>query len=133
MAAHDDDYTRGGRPARRLTRGANGDSSPAFTVDGDLLFVSSRPAADNTDKPPASLWRLPADGGEAIEVLSMPGGVSVVRTARGADAAVIGAPLLPLARDVEDDRRLRGLRKDRRRNAQHKCADCKGSFHDSPL
>jgi dipeptidyl aminopeptidase/acylaminoacyl peptidase len=102
----------GERPARRLTRGPNGDSSPAFTVDGDLLFVSSRRTGENADdKPPASLWRLPADGGEAIEVLSMPGGVSVVRTARGADAAVIGAPLLPSARDVDDDRRLRDLRK----------------------
>jgi len=107
----------GERPARRLTRGPNGDFSPAFTADGDLLFVSSRPTADNTDKPPASLWRLPAEGGEAVEVLSMPGGVSVVRTARGADAAVIGAPLLPSARDVEDDRRLRDLRKANNVNA----------------
>ncbi|MDT5144083.1 MAG: hypothetical protein QOI79_3450, partial [Mycobacterium sp.] len=105
----------GERPARRLTRSANGESSPAFTIDGDLLFVSSRPSAENADdgtKPPASLWRLPAGGGEAVEVLSMPGGVSVVRTARGADAATVGASLLPAARDVDDDRRLRDLRKD---------------------
>jgi dipeptidyl aminopeptidase/acylaminoacyl peptidase len=104
----------GERPARRLTRGSNGESAPAFTTDGDLLFVASRPTAENTggtDKPPSSLWRLPVDGGEAVEVLSMPGGVSVVRTARGADATVIGAPLLPSARDVDDDRRLRDLRK----------------------
>ena len=100
----------GERPARRLTRGANGDSSPAFTIDGDLLFVSSRLTAENTDdskKPPASLWRLPAGGGEAIEVLSMPGGVSVVRTAHDADATVVVAPLFPAARDVVDDERLR--------------------------
>ena len=104
----------GEEPARRLTRGSNGDSAPAFTVDGDLLFVSSRRTAENTDgadKPPASLWRIPAGGGEAIEVLSMPGGVSLVRTARRADATVIGTPFLASARDVEDDRRLRGLRK----------------------
>ncbi len=109
----------GKRPARRLTRGASGDSSPAFTVDGDLLFISSRPTAENTDgtdKPPASLWRLPAGGGEAIEELSMPGGVSVVRTARGANAAVIGAPLLPAARDIDDERRLRDQRKDNTRH-----------------
>src|ERR1700744_20975 len=62
----------GERPARRLTGGPNGDFSPAFTVDGDLLFVSSRPT-DDTDKPPASLWRLPAGGGEVLEVSSMPG------------------------------------------------------------
>src|SRR5277367_5772561 len=33
----------GEKPARRLTRGSNGDSAPVFTADGDLLFVSSRP------------------------------------------------------------------------------------------
>ncbi len=106
----------GERPARRLTGGSKGDFSSAFTVDGDLLFVSSRPT-DDTDKPPASLWRLPADGGEAIEVSSMPAGITVVRTARGADATIIGAPLLPSARDVEDDRRLRDLRKANNVNA----------------
>ncbi|MGA8328598.1 MAG: prolyl oligopeptidase family serine peptidase [Mycobacterium sp.] len=105
----------GRQPARRLTRGLTGDSSPAFTADGDLLFVSSRPTADNTGdgtKPPASLWRLPADGGEAVEELSMPGGVSMVRTARDADATLVVAPMFPAAHDVDDDRRLRALRKD---------------------
>ena len=104
----------GGQPAMRLTRGATGDSSPAFTADGDLLFVSSRPGADNTDgkKPPAALWRLPSGGGEAVEVASAPGGVSAVRAARAADATVIASALLPAARDVDDDRRLRDLRKD---------------------
>ncbi|MGA8547432.1 MAG: alpha/beta fold hydrolase [Mycobacterium sp.] len=110
----------GATPARRLTRGSNGESAPAFTADGDLLFISSRPTAENsggTDKPPGSLWRLPADGGEAVEVLSMPGGVSVVRTARRAETAVIGASLLPTARDIDDDRRLRDLRKASQVNA----------------
>ena len=99
-------------PHADLPVASNGDSAPAFTVDGDLLFVSSRPTAENADgadKPPASLWRLPAGGGEAVEVLSMPGGVSLVRTARRADATVIGAPLLAAARDIDDDRRLREL------------------------
>jgi dipeptidyl aminopeptidase/acylaminoacyl peptidase len=110
----------GEQPARRLTRGATGDSSPAFTADGDLLFVSSRPSADDiagSTKPAPSLWRLPAGGGEAVEALSMPGGVSAVRTARDADATVVVAPLFPAARDVEDDRRLRTLRKDNKVDA----------------
>lgn len=105
----------GRAPARRLTRGANGESSPAFSAAGDVLFVSSRPTAENPgdkDKAPASLWRLPAAGGEAVEVRRMPGGVSTVRTARSADVAVLAAPLLPAARDLDDDRRLRDLRKD---------------------
>jgi dipeptidyl aminopeptidase/acylaminoacyl peptidase len=105
----------GQRPAHRLTRSLNGESSPTFTVDGDLLFLSSRPTAENSDdgkKPPASLWRLPAGGGEAVEVLRVPGGISAVRSARAAATAVIGAAMLPAARDIDDDRRLRDLRKD---------------------
>ena len=102
---------RGRRPARRLTRGAKGESSPVFTSDGDVLFVAARPTEED-DKPPAALWRLPAAGGEAFEALALPGGVESVRTARESDVAVVGAPLLPSARSVDDDRRLRGVRKD---------------------
>src|SRR5215475_11158320 len=40
----------GQKPARRLTRGANGESSPAFTVDGDLLFVSSRRSSEKASE-----------------------------------------------------------------------------------
>src|SRR5206468_2624355 len=73
----------GRQPARRLTRGTKGESSPAFTADGDLLFVAARPTEED-DKPPTSLWRLPAAGGEAVEALALPGGVDGVRTARSA-------------------------------------------------
>ena len=101
----------GAQPARRLTRGTKGESSPAFASDGDVLFVAVRPTAED-DKPPAALWRLPAAGGEAVEALALPGGVEAVRAAREADVAVVRSPLLPSARDVDDDRRLRDLRKD---------------------
>src|SRR6201996_438978 len=107
----------GRRPARRLTRGASGDSSPAFTADGDLLFVSARPSADGGAKPPGALWRLPSGGGEAVEMVSTPGGVSGVRTALAADTTVIGASLWAAARDVDDDRRLRDLRNEAAVNA----------------
>jgi len=102
---------QGGRPARRLTRGAKGESSPVFTSDGDVLFVSSRPTPDD-DKPPASLWRLPASGGEAVEVLDLPGGIKAVRAARDATTAVVTSPLLRSADSIDDDRRLRQMRKD---------------------
>jgi dipeptidyl aminopeptidase/acylaminoacyl peptidase len=100
----------GERPAHRLTRGAKGESSPAFTADGDLLFVAVRPTEDD-DKPPAALWRLPA-AGEAVESLVLPGGVEAVRTARAAPVAVVRGPVLPSAQSIDDDRRLRELRKD---------------------
>ncbi len=100
----------GRAPARRLTRGAKGESAPTFTSSGDLLFVAARPSADD-DEPPASLWSLPAAGGEAIELVAVPGGVEVARTAHDASTAVVRAPLLPSARSIDDDRRLRNTRK----------------------
>lgn len=101
----------GAQPARRLTRGVKGESAPAFTADGDLLFLAARPT-DDDDKPPAALWRLPASGGEAVQVLALPGGVEAVRPARERNIAVVRSPLMPSARTIEEDRRLRDLRKD---------------------
>ena len=67
---------------------------------------------DQEDKPLASLWRLPAAGGEAIEVLTLAGGVDGVHTAHGADVTMVTTTLLPSATDVEHDKRLRAVRKD---------------------
>lgn len=106
----------GAAPARRLTRGAKGEAAPAFTADGDLLFTSVRPNADD-DKPPAALWLLPVAGGESVQLAELPAGISAVRTARNAAAVVIGAPLLPSAGTVDDERRLRKLRKDNKISA----------------
>ncbi len=101
----------GGQPARRLTRGTTGESSPVFTWNGDVLFIAVRPT-DDDDKPPAALWRLPAAGGEAVEELALPGGVADVRTARRAPTTVVAANLLRSAPDIAEDKRLRALRKD---------------------
>jgi dipeptidyl aminopeptidase/acylaminoacyl peptidase len=104
----------GERPAQRLTRGAKGESSPAFTAAGDLLFLAARaiPGSDGDDDPKASLWRLPAAGGEAILVLELAGGVKAVHTARRSDVTLVTAELMPSATGVDDDGRLRALRKD---------------------
>ena len=102
---------KGETPARRLTRGAKGESAPAFTANDELVFIAVRPTEDD-DKPPASLWNLPGAGGEAVEVLAPPGGVEAVRAARGCARVVVRAPLLPSAGTIDDDRRLRDLRKD---------------------
>jgi dipeptidyl aminopeptidase/acylaminoacyl peptidase len=109
----------GERPARRLTRGAKGESSAVFTADGDLLFVATRdvPGSDSGDEPTASLWRLPAAGGEAVAILELPGGVNAVHTSREADVTLVTASLMPSARNVEDDKRLRALRKDNKVSA----------------
>jgi dipeptidyl aminopeptidase/acylaminoacyl peptidase len=96
----------GERPARRLTRG-DGETGAAFTPDGDLLFVSARPAGE-----PKSLWRLPAGGGEAEQVAAPPGGVRGVVVARDAGTVVLGAAMLPSAATVAHDEELHALRKD---------------------
>lgn len=99
----------GRRPARRITHGVKGESSPEFTTDGDLLFLAARPN-DDDDKPPKSLWRLPAAGGEAVEVVALPGGVSGAASA--AATTVVASSLLPSATDIDADKRLRAARKD---------------------
>ncbi len=106
----------GRNAARRLTHGAKGESQPAFTAAGDLLFIAVRPG-DTDDEPPAALWRLPANGGEAQRVLELAGGVTAVRTARSTDVVVVTAPMLPSAGTPEDDKRLRALRKDKKVSA----------------
>ena len=104
----------GEQQARRLTRGAKGESSPVFTASGDLLFIAKRDvkSADGGEEPTASLWRLPAGGGEAAPILDLPGGVDAIHAARQADVTLVSASLLPSAISVEDDERLRALRKD---------------------
>ncbi|MGF9663697.1 prolyl oligopeptidase family serine peptidase [Arthrobacter crystallopoietes] len=108
----------GSRPARRITRSAKGEANPVFLPSGDLLFTSARPAPETeADEPLAALWKLPAGGGEARQLLSRPGGINSVLTARSADVAVVNADVLPGAADEEDDARLRQLRKDKQISA----------------
>ena len=112
-------YPTRARPARRLTRSAQGETGAAFTPDGDLLFTSSRPNADAPDDPEKALdkpalWVLPAGGGEARIVATRPGGVRDVRTARSSAAVVFATDMLPSAVDGSDDERLRTLRKDKK-------------------
>ncbi|GAA2018660.1 S9 family peptidase [Nakamurella flavida] len=91
----------GEAPARRLTRGAKGESAAGFSAAGDVLFTSARPdpdaAADGGDPVPTSLWLLPRDGGEGRQVLSRPGGLGRVHAARDADVLAFCGDVLPNA------------------------------------
>ncbi|TRW88419.1 S9 family peptidase [Mycolicibacterium sp. 018/SC-01/001] len=99
----------GQAPARRITHGRTGESAPAFTAEGDLLFLAKR-AGDGDDDPPKALWRLPAGGGEATRIATFPGGVDAAIPARRDDVTVMVAPVLRSAHSVDDDRRLREAR-----------------------
>ena len=104
----------GERPARRLTRGATGESAPVWTPDGDLLFLSARPDPDAAEPPPdapTALWRLPA-AGEAHVLGARPGSIGAVAVARDAGTVVVAAMTLPGAVTGEDDERRRAARRD---------------------
>jgi dipeptidyl aminopeptidase/acylaminoacyl peptidase len=91
-------------PPRRLTFSDKGESSPAFLPDGSLVFVSGR--TDPTvkeDEAESRLWILPAAGGEARNVLTVPGGIRGVVTARSADTVVLRSQMFPGAADIAAD------------------------------
>jgi dipeptidyl aminopeptidase/acylaminoacyl peptidase len=103
----------GRRPPRRLTRSTNGESSPAFLPNGDLLFVSKRSDVvkdgdDDKKKPDdevAALWILPAGGGEARHVVEAPGGIEGVLVAKDAGTVLVTASVLPGPADDDAERR----------------------------
>jgi dipeptidyl aminopeptidase/acylaminoacyl peptidase len=93
----------------RLTRSPDGETNPRFLPDGSLLFISKRPGQhasdpDGAEGPQgavaaadgqAALWRLPAAGGEAVQVADRPGGVSAVETSERTGVTVIASAVLP--------------------------------------
>jgi dipeptidyl aminopeptidase/acylaminoacyl peptidase len=102
----------GEAPARRLTRSSAGESSAAFTPDGDLMFTSRRPdpTAQDPDGEPAALWVLPLRGGEARPVLTCGDGVASFAVARDSGRLVVAttvpvgpAPEKPAEDDVASD------------------------------
>ncbi|WP_404434459.1 prolyl oligopeptidase family serine peptidase [Microbacterium lacus] len=106
------DGSDGSGGATRLTRSAKGESAPAFTAAGDVLFVSARPDSDaETEEEAGQLWILPATGGDARAVTRLAGGVSQIAAVAEASARlVITADLLPSATTLEDEAHLRAAR-----------------------
>jgi dipeptidyl aminopeptidase/acylaminoacyl peptidase len=92
--------TQGGA-ARRLTRSADGEGGPVFLPDGSLLFVSRRPDPDvgkgSSEEAKPALWLLPAGGGEARVIASLPGGIAAASAALSASPSpgASGAPGAP--------------------------------------
>ncbi|MFC4947595.1 prolyl oligopeptidase family serine peptidase [Pseudonocardia sp. GCM10023141] len=109
----------GEQPARRLTRGPKGESSPVFTPGGDLLFGSARPDAERKDQPadePPALWCLPASG-EAHVVGTRPGGVGGAVVARSAGTVLVTSMTLPGSVTTEDDETRRKARREQKVSA----------------
>lgn len=104
----------GENPARRLTRGVEGEAASTFLRDGSLLFTSKRtvPAAgsDPVKDTTKALWCLPRDGGEAYVLARRDGGWEAVATARDADAVVFAVPAHPGTANEQADAAKREAR-----------------------
>ncbi|MFD3688887.1 S9 family peptidase [Nocardiopsis sp. NPDC058631] len=101
--------SEGGGAPRRLTRSAKGESGVGFLPDGSVLFTTGRPdpEAKAEDKAGSALWLLPADGGEARQVASRPGGVGAFTVARDSGLVAFASDVLPNSEDEEDDKEAR--------------------------
>ncbi len=108
----------GDHAAVRLTRSAEGETSPEFVPDGGLLFLSGRPApaagppSASENKEKLALWLLPPGGGEARQIMAPPGGVTGLATARNAMLVALASPVLPGALGIAQDAERRRARSD---------------------
>jgi len=96
--------TDGSCPPRRLTFSDKGEANPVILPDGSLVFSSGR--GDPTvkeDEAESRLWVLPAAGGEARAVLSVPGGIRAIAAARESDTIVLRAQVFPGTPDIAKD------------------------------
>lgn len=101
--------------ARRLTRSAPGESSPAFAPDGSLLFMSKRPdpdAGSDAKDPMPSLWSLPAGAGEARLVATRSAGLGGFAVASDTGEVVVSASIAPTVDGLAADNELRDGRKE---------------------
>ena len=108
--------TDGSEPARQITFGDKGESSPAWSPDGKYIsFLSSRGTApaegDAADGPKTQIWLLRADGGEAFKLTDAKENVGSYEWAPDSKSiAYLAADALPKeeeeARRRKDDERI---------------------------
>jgi dipeptidyl aminopeptidase/acylaminoacyl peptidase len=116
------DPSPGAAGPARLTRSAEGETSPEFLPDGTLLFLSARPdqagpsqaarAEASADAKKAALWLLPAHGGEPHLIAAPAGGVSGVAAARASRWVAVTASAMGGTAGDQHDAARRTARKE---------------------
>ncbi len=107
----------GTRPARRLSRSAEGEGGPVIGPDNSVFFVSKRPdpaAEEPEDDAKPALWQLPAGTGEARQIASFGGGITGVHVARGTGEILVTANAFEGTTTAEQDGEKRKERKERK-------------------
>lgn len=100
----------GEKDPRRVPGSRQGDSAPAFSADGTLLFLADRGSGESGEEPGPSVWSLP-ERGEAERIAQHPGGTTAFTAAARADALAWTAALLPGAADARTHAELLGRRR----------------------
>src|SRR5690349_19975668 len=96
--------TDGSGGPRRRTFSDKGEANPAFLPDGSLVFSSGRnDPTVKEDEAESRLWVLPSAGGEARNVLSVPGGIRAVIAARESVTIVFWAQVFSGTPDIKAD------------------------------
>lgn len=85
--------TKGAQP-RRLTTHPENDSAPEWSADGrEIYFLSTRSGS-------SQVWRLPANGGEAIQVTALPVEVGTFRLASNSARIAVTLDVFPDCPDL---------------------------------
>ena len=58
----------GGKP-KRITTDPTLHMAPSWSADGKWIYFSATPAPSATDKHRSQIWRVPAEGGNATQLL----------------------------------------------------------------
>ena len=103
----------GSRSPRRLTFSEPGEGAAAFLPDGSLVFASARPdVTAKEDEGEGRLFLLPADGGEARPLATLPGGAGNLVAAKRAPTLVVASPFFVSSDGIAADESKQKQRKE---------------------
>ena len=82
------------KESRQLTSDPAGDFMPRWGADGELYFLSSRSGS-------VQLWRMPMQGGEALQVTDLPLSINTYKLSPKGDTMVVSLLVYPDCADIQ--------------------------------